>query len=134
MNVTLRYPDGSIANIAYLTQGDPRYPKETVEIFGEGRVARLRDFSRSELWFDGRRRVRRSMSIDKGQKRELEAFVHAVKLAAEMPIPTRSLIASTAATFAATRSAVTRCVENVDGWMRHEADDAVTHPRTGTAL
>jgi predicted dehydrogenase/threonine dehydrogenase-like Zn-dependent dehydrogenase len=129
---TLRYPDGSIATIVYVTQGDQRYPKETIEIFGEGKVARLHDFSRSELWRGGRRRVKRSMSLDKGQKHELEAFIGAVKRGAPMPIPLDSLVASTAATFAVVRSAATRCVEPVDGWLRH-VDDTVELSHTGAA-
>jgi predicted dehydrogenase len=34
--VTLRYPDGSTGVVTYATGGDPRYPKELLEVFGQG--------------------------------------------------------------------------------------------------
>src|SRR5262249_55712174 len=33
---TLSYPDGSIAVVSYMTEGDATAPKERIEIFGEG--------------------------------------------------------------------------------------------------
>ena len=57
---TLLYPDGSVATIAYQTSGDPRAPKELFQVTGDGQVARLHNFQRTELWRGGRRQVRRS--------------------------------------------------------------------------
>ena len=111
---TLLYPDGSVATIAYQTGGDPRAPKELFQVTGDGRLARLHNFQRTELWRGGRRQVRRSRSgIDKGQKRELDAFVRAVAEARAMPIPLASLVATTQATFAARRSLGSRRLEAV---------------------
>lgn len=105
VSCTLTYPDGSLATISYLTGGDPRYPKEVFQVFGQGRVARLHNFERTELWQSGRRRVRRAWrGIEKGQRQELEAFVAAVAAGDSMPIPFASLIATTAATLAIQRS------------------------------
>jgi predicted dehydrogenase/threonine dehydrogenase-like Zn-dependent dehydrogenase len=95
---TLTYPGGSIATIAYLTAGDPSYPKEVIEVFGQGRVARLDNFRKVEVWHDGRRQQRRRMSIDKGQRDQLDAFVRAVKTGGVMPIAVSSLRATTTAT------------------------------------
>ena len=64
----LTYPDGSIAKIAYVTTGDPRYPKEVLEVFGDGKVARMDNFKRTEVWRGGRRRTTRRAGVDKGQK------------------------------------------------------------------
>ena len=75
---TLFYSDGSMAEIAYLTKGNPSFPKETLEVFGEGKVARLSNFSRTERWYSGSRRTNRSIAgADKGQKQEVEAFIAA---------------------------------------------------------
>jgi predicted dehydrogenase/threonine dehydrogenase-like Zn-dependent dehydrogenase len=113
---TLLYPDGSVATIAYQTAGDPRAPKELLQVTGDGQVARLHNFQRTELWRGGRRRVRRSRTgIDKGQKQELDAFVRAVAEARPMPIPLASLVATTRATFAARRSLASRRLEAVAG-------------------
>jgi predicted dehydrogenase/threonine dehydrogenase-like Zn-dependent dehydrogenase len=111
---TLLYPDGSVATVAYQTTGDPRAPKELLQVTGDGQVARLRNFQRTELWRGGRRQVRRSRSgIDKGQRQELDAFVRAVAEARAMPIPLASLVATTRATFAARRSLASRRLEAV---------------------
>ena len=113
---TLLYPDGSVATIAYQTGGDPRAPKELFQVTGDGQVARLHNFQRTELWRGGRRQVRRSRTgIDKGQKQELDAFVRAVAEARAMPIPLESLVATTLATFAARRSLASRRLEAVAG-------------------
>jgi predicted dehydrogenase/threonine dehydrogenase-like Zn-dependent dehydrogenase len=95
---TLTYPGGSIATIAYLTAGDPSYPKELLEVFGQGRAARLDNFRKAEVWYEGRRQQRRRMSIDKGQRDELDAFVQAVKTGGAMPIAASCLLATTTAT------------------------------------
>jgi predicted dehydrogenase/threonine dehydrogenase-like Zn-dependent dehydrogenase len=113
---TLLYPDGSVATIAYQTGGDPRAPKELLQVTGDGRLARLRNFQRTELWRGGRRHLRRSRAgIDKGQKQELDAFARAVAEGRAMPIPLESLVATTLATFAARRSLVSRRLEAVAG-------------------
>jgi predicted dehydrogenase/threonine dehydrogenase-like Zn-dependent dehydrogenase len=111
---TLLYPDGSVATIAYQTRGDPRYPKELLQVTGDGQVARLLNFQRTELWRGGRRHTRRARAgIDKGQKQEVDAFVRAVAEAQPMPIPLASLLATTRATFAARRSLASRRLEAV---------------------
>ena len=77
-------------------------------------MARLHNFQRTELWRGGRRQVRRSRGgIDKGQKRELDAFVRSVAEARAMPITLASLVATTQATFAARRSLASRRPEAV---------------------
>ena len=102
---TLRYPDGSVATIDYLTKAARNYPKEIITVSGEGKLAKLHNFTRVELWSGGRRRFRRTLKgVDKGQKGELDAFINAVRYGAAMPIPFSSLVATTETTFAAHRS------------------------------
>jgi predicted dehydrogenase/threonine dehydrogenase-like Zn-dependent dehydrogenase len=102
---TLTYPDGSVATIGYQTRGDPRAPKELLQVSGDGKLARLLNFQRSELWSGGRRHRRRARGgIDKGQRQELDAFVRAVAEGRPMPVPLSSLVATTLATFAGGRS------------------------------
>ena len=122
---TLAYADGSIAKIAYVTHGDPRYPKETFEAFADGKVARMDNFRRTEVWRAGKCKAVRAGGIDKGQKQELEAFVAAVKSGGEMPVSVASLFATTAATFAVSRSVATRSAERVADWSRWDAADEV---------
>jgi predicted dehydrogenase/threonine dehydrogenase-like Zn-dependent dehydrogenase len=114
----LTYPDGSVAKIAYVTTGDPKYPKEVLEAFGDGKVARMDNFKRTELWRGGKCRTTRAATPDKGQKRELEAFVQAVRTGADMPVALDSLVATTACTLAVGRSISSGRAEPVAGWNR----------------
>jgi predicted dehydrogenase/threonine dehydrogenase-like Zn-dependent dehydrogenase len=112
--LTLAYPDGSIATISYLTRGDARYPKEVLQVFGQRQVVRLHNFQAWQLWSGGKRRTKRSrFGIDKGQKREVDAFVRAVASGEAMPIDLASLFATTSTTFAATRSLASSRIEPV---------------------
>jgi predicted dehydrogenase/threonine dehydrogenase-like Zn-dependent dehydrogenase len=112
--LTLTYPDGSILTVSYLTRGDARYPKEVLQVVGQRQVARFHNFQAWELWRGGKRRTKRSRSgIDKGQKRQVDAFVRAVASGEAMPIALASLFATTSATFAAGRSMASRGVEPV---------------------
>ena len=119
----LTYPDGSIAKITYVTTGDPRYPKEVLEVFGDGKVARMDNFKRTEIWRGGKCRSTRTATVDKGQKHELEAFIQAARTAADMPVTFGSLLATTASTLAVGRSIASGKVEPVAGWERPAEDE-----------
>jgi len=113
---TLTYGDGSIAKIAYVTHGDPKYPKETMEVFADGKVAKMDNFKRTEIWRGGKCSKTRSASIDKGQKQEVDAFVDALKAGGDMPVSLDSLMATTAASFAVSRSVTTHSPEKIGAW------------------
>jgi predicted dehydrogenase/threonine dehydrogenase-like Zn-dependent dehydrogenase len=100
LSATLRFEDGSLGTIAYGANGDPGYPKERLEILGDGRVAVLEDFRSLELSQRGRRRYARSVGQDKGHRAEAEAFVRACLRGDNPPISAESLWRTTAATFA----------------------------------
>lgn len=102
LQVSLRYEDGSLATITYFTDGNPRFPKETLEMVCGDRVARLDNFKTATVWSGRRRRTTRSMgAADKGQSAQLGAFFEAVRTGGEMPISLPSLIATTRATIGA---------------------------------
>ncbi|QTD96627.1 bi-domain-containing oxidoreductase [Streptomyces cyanogenus] len=101
LQVVLRYPDGSTATISYVTTGAPGFPKETLDLVADGKVLRLDDFVRASV--HGHKRwvsSRLPKARDKGQNAELAAFVKAVRTGGPMPVPLRSLVATTAATLA----------------------------------
>jgi len=101
LQVLLRYPDGSTAAITYATGGSPRFPKETLDLVGDGKVLAFDDFTRAAV--HGPRRWRSSRlpkGRDKGQRAELDAFVTAVTSGGPMPVPLDSLVATTLATVA----------------------------------
>ncbi|MEV7810977.1 bi-domain-containing oxidoreductase [Streptomyces flaveolus] len=101
VQVVLRYPDGSTATISYVTTGPSGFPKETLDLVADGRALRLDDFVRASVY--GPKRwvsSRLPKARDKGQNAELAAFVRAVRTGGPMPVPLRSLAATTAATLA----------------------------------
>ncbi len=101
VHLSLRYGDGSLATIAYLTSMHRRFPKETLEVSSAGRTARLDNFKRTTVWAGKRARVRRHLGApDKGQAAEIKAFVECVRTGKPMPISLDSLAATTRATCA----------------------------------
>ncbi len=100
VNALLAYPDGSTGSITYVTTGSARFPKEVLDVSGAGANARLDNFRRLSVWGRGRVTTKRAMSADKGQRRQVAAFVEAVAQGREMPISLDSLVATTRATLA----------------------------------
>lgn len=114
---SLRYPDGSVAQIAYSSGGHPRSPKEALAIHGGGRSARFDRFVTARLW-KGKGRAKTYRSVkgpDKGQRGEMDAFIRAVREGAAMPIPLESLVATTLATLAFLMSAA----RQLPVWLDH---------------
>jgi len=105
LQVTIRFDDASLATISYVTVGNSRYPKEIFDVASGGRSARLDNFRQTSLWSGRRRQVRRARgAIDKGQSHQIGAFLTAVRTGGPMPIAFASLLDTTNATLAVTRS------------------------------
>ena len=80
IQVNLRFSDGSVAVISYVTNGNPRYPKEILDVAVAGRTARLDNFRRSTVWSGRRKKVARVFgAVDKGQAAQLETFLGSVR-------------------------------------------------------
>jgi predicted dehydrogenase/threonine dehydrogenase-like Zn-dependent dehydrogenase len=102
LQMSLRYDNGSLATITYLTNAHRRFPKETFEASTSGRTARLDNFRRTTVWSGTRARVRRPLgSPDKGQSAQIQEFLDAVRSGGPMPISLESLTTTTRATLAA---------------------------------
>jgi predicted dehydrogenase len=105
LQATIRFQDGSTGTISYVTGGNARYPKETLDAAGGGRSARLDNFKQATVWAGRRRNTTRSRgSQDKGQQQQIAHFVEAVRTGAPMPISLDSLVATTRATLAVGKS------------------------------
>ncbi len=105
LHVVLRHADGSLATITYATGGDSRFPKETLDVSGNGRNARLDNFARATVWGRSGKNVKRSLGQDKGQRQMLRSFLQAVREGAPMPIDVETIVATTRATIAVAESA-----------------------------
>jgi len=114
VQVTVRFQNGSSGAITYVTAGNSRYPKETLDVAAGGRSARLDNFRKATVWSGRRQSSTRSRGgQDKGQRAELTQFVDAVLAGAPMPIPVDSLVATTRATIAVNETLTSRCPERV---------------------
>ncbi len=96
---TLEFADGSVASLSYLTGGDPRVPKEALEVSASTGFASFDNFSNFEIWQAGQRRAGKAR-LDKGQRPMLDAFIAAVASGSAMPIALDALLATTRATLA----------------------------------
>jgi predicted dehydrogenase/threonine dehydrogenase-like Zn-dependent dehydrogenase len=105
LQASVRFRNGSTGSITYLTTGNARYQKETLDAAGGGRSARLDNFAQAAVWAGRRRSATRSRGgQDKGQRMELTCFLDACRTGAPMPIGFESLVATTSATIAVTQS------------------------------
>ena len=109
VHATLRYSDESVATISYVTDGSARFPKETLDVVGDGRVGRLDNFQRVTVWSSKGKDGRRVLAgQDKGHGAQLKRFAYAIRTGSAMPTTLESLVATTRSTLAVTSSLATR--------------------------
>jgi len=96
--VTLKFTDGSVANLLYLVNGDRSIPKEFFEVFCQGGIARLHDFRTLELARNGKVRKFKGLQ-DKGHRRELQLTTEAIRAGKPSPIAFEELVEVTETTF-----------------------------------
>jgi predicted dehydrogenase/threonine dehydrogenase-like Zn-dependent dehydrogenase len=114
VQATVRLGGGASAVITYVTGGNAKYPKETLDSAGGGRNARLDNFTKAGLWAGRKQATLRSRGgPDKGQQRQLAAFTEAVRTGRPMPITLESLVATTSATIAVADSLLSGRPERV---------------------
>jgi len=104
--VTLKFADGSVANLLYLANGDRSIPKEYFEVFCQGAIARLHDFRTLELARNGKVQKFKSLQ-DKGHGRELQLTIEAIRSGKPSPISFEELVEVTQTTFLVQQALVT---------------------------
>jgi predicted dehydrogenase/threonine dehydrogenase-like Zn-dependent dehydrogenase len=82
----LKFEDGTIATLTYVAMGAKEYPKESMEIFVDGKTIILDDYKRLVV-LGSKERPIETRTSDKGQKEELEAFSESIRNGGEWPIP-----------------------------------------------
>ena len=108
MSIVLSFEDGSLGTLNYFGNGSKRYPKETLEVYSEGRILRLNNFRKLEgFGFKGFRKFK-TWAMDKGHKAEFQAVVNRVNEGGAPLIPFDGLANVTLASFAAMESARTK--------------------------
>ena len=83
---TFSFADGSVANLIYTALGCDSYPKESFEVFVDGKVLVLNNYTSLDVHGTKAKGIRTRLP-DKGQKQELIAFADAIQNGGEWPIP-----------------------------------------------
>jgi predicted dehydrogenase len=105
MSIMLSFVDGSIGTVHYFANGSKGYPKETLEVFGDGRVIRMENFRMTKgFGFKGFNSFR-TWRQDKGHRAEIAAFVERVSTGGTSLITFEEIVNVTKASFAAVESA-----------------------------
>lgn len=105
MAMLLSFEDGSIGTVNYFANGNKAYPKETLEVYSEGRIMKLDNFRRVAGY--GFRNFRKfsAWQLNKGHRAAVAAFVDLVERGGEWLIPFSEIVNVTLASFAAAASA-----------------------------
>ncbi len=104
MSIVLSFEDGSVGTVNYFGNGHKGYPKESMEVYSEGRILRLNNFRQLDGWgFSGFRRMK--TKLDKGHQAEFGAFIDRIAAGGEALISLDQLVNVTLASFAAMASA-----------------------------
>ncbi len=104
LSISMTFADGSIATVHYWANGPRVFPKETVTVFSENRVAIINNW-RFLTSYDWRGMPRMRSRVDKGHFAEFEAFIQRVHCGGDQVIPFAEQDLVTVATFAAMRAA-----------------------------
>ncbi len=105
MAIVMSFADGSVGTVNYFSNGPKSYPKETLEVFTDGRVLRMENFRQTLGYgFKGFSKFKTSRQ-DKGHSAEVSVFIDAIIKGASPLIPFASLSNVTRASFAAVESA-----------------------------
>jgi predicted dehydrogenase/threonine dehydrogenase-like Zn-dependent dehydrogenase len=104
--ITLRFTDGSIGTIQYLTNGHRSFPKERLDVFTGGRILHLENFRRLTGYGWPSFQRMNLWRQDKGQRACAAAFVAAVEAHRPSPIPLNELVEVTRVTIQVAAAAV----------------------------
>jgi predicted dehydrogenase/threonine dehydrogenase-like Zn-dependent dehydrogenase len=83
---SMSFEDGSVATLTYTALGASEYPKERMEVYVDGRVLELDNYTRLTVHGAAVKGVETSL-IEKGHRRELEEFARTIQSGGEWPAP-----------------------------------------------
>lgn len=97
LTINLQFANGSIATIAYFSNGNKNLNKEYLEVFGYGNVAVLDDFR--ELTIYGKSKTHVKTTQDKGHKATITRFIKSIENGEPAPLSFDAIYHSTLVTF-----------------------------------
>lgn len=99
VSISLTFANGSIGSIAYFANGDKGMAKERVEVFAHGAVGVLEDFKTLTIHSGGKKKEKKLLVQDKGQKEGVIQFIEAVRQGNAQLIPFEEIHATTLTSF-----------------------------------
>ncbi|MDH4138608.1 MAG: Gfo/Idh/MocA family oxidoreductase, partial [Anaerolineae bacterium] len=117
--INLRLNNGSAGCIVYTSAGDKSFPREYVEVFGNGAVAVIDNFREMRFVQGGRTQRKRGWEVDRGHVAEMRAFLEAARNGGPSPVAFREYVATTLTTLAMIESIRRRApvAVDVDGFL-----------------
>ena len=79
ITVTMKFKEGSVANLTYAASGDKAYSREKLEVFFEGNTLVCDDFRISKRHFGGKTETFKTRGQQMGYQEELSHFALSVK-------------------------------------------------------
>ena len=105
--ITIKFKNGSSCVIAYLADGDKKYPKEKILITGDSTNIEFDNFNNVINYQNGKTIKKRFLINNKGQQEEMNELINAVK-SGNNPVPFSSLALSCYTTLLAVESIRTK--------------------------
>lgn len=99
VQIGMRYENGSIGQVAYLSNGDKSMPKEYLEVFAGGMSAVVEDYKSTAIYAKGKKEAKKLMNQDKGQKNEVTLFLEACASGGAPVISFEEIVNTSLATF-----------------------------------
>jgi len=105
MSITIGFADGSIGTLHYFANGSKSYPKETFELFCQGKVLKLDNFRKLVGYgYKGFKKMN-LWSQDKGHNNQFKAFIKRISEGGQPLISFEEIENVTLTSFAAVKSA-----------------------------
>jgi predicted dehydrogenase len=101
--VNLEFDNGSVAAVSYFSNGSKKLPKEYIEVFCGGTVARIDDF-RTITIYGNQKKQTKYKGQDKGHGEEIRRFFDSITRGTPCPVPFEESYLSTLATLKVVQS------------------------------
>ncbi len=97
ISITIKFSDGSVGSIVYVSEGGEKMDKEKLEVFGGGSSIVIHDFKNLEIFQNNKRKNYKYSG--KGQKECVKEFISSILSEKQSPISFNSAYFTTLTTF-----------------------------------
>ena len=104
LTISMQMDNGAVVGIIYASNGDKSFSREEVQVFAGGSVCVIENFKNITFVSSGKKRVQKTLDVDRGHVETIRALCGALKDGKPSPIDFTSIIATTATTFAIEQS------------------------------